>query len=126
MFIHAFAKRLYEEKNKSILYDISDYNNNTPDYIYQLKEYFGIQNETSVVNYSYIIPEDAKVYEIETNCYTPEIFERDGFYYRGYFQTEKYFKKYRNILLEEFRSKIPFNDEYLDMLQKIEIQIQFY
>lgn len=52
--------------------------------------------------------------------FNPEILNlKDNIYLDGYWQSEKYFKDIRNILLQEFTTKNK-NEKYLMMLEKIE------
>lgn len=116
MFIHAFAKRLAEEKSSNIIYDISFYKNDD----YLLNKFFNIDVKTTYKNYDTFFNKIFRVKERKLNCYDPKIFSYPGYFYKGYFQTEKYFKKYRPELIKEFKCKISFDNEYLSVLDKIE------
>ena len=117
MFIHAFAKKLAEVKNKKVVYDISskiEFNK------YVLDRYYDIKTDTSQTDYNKMLPDKDKYFEKESFFYDENVFKEDALYYFGFFQTEKYFKDIRDELLSDFKTKIPFDIEYLAMKEQIE------
>lgn len=110
MFGHAFAKAVEKERGLKPIYDLTYY----IDYIissYQLQKY-GINVETTNIDYGALLEEDYKCVEDIFGVYSPEFITSSAVYYEGYFQSEKYFKKYRDELIEDFKFKKPFDEEY--------------
>lgn len=113
MFIHAFGKYLLDQNpNVSLIYQTTYCN-------YELDKY-GINIDLTNIKYNNLLEEKYKANEKDFGRFEPEISASGALYYWGYFQTEKYFKKHRNELIEEFRFKIPLPKEYQEYLEKIE------
>ena len=74
-----------------------------------LRNFFGVSRYKNVV-YD----------ENDTGLYKPELLHIQGDkYYDGYFSSEKYFEKHRDVLLKNFSLKTPMDKKNTDMLDKI-------
>lgn len=116
MFQYAFSKAL---KGK-VLYDISCFSEDY-DYKYGLEKF---HIDIPCVKNKYIFNSVIKkntIVEKVLNKFEPELLtEHKSGYYKGFFQTEKYFRQYRNELISKFKVRIPFDDHYKKMLDKIQ------
>ena len=62
-----------------------------------------------------------EVREVEACAYQPELLEKRGdFYYDGYWADHRYYDKYRDTLLAEFKFKQELDDRNKELLQKME------
>lgn len=115
MFQYAFSRAL---KGK-VLYDISTLG---PDCEHQ----FGLDKfcmDIPCVKNAVICEALRKkntVVEKVLNKYDPELISGHASgYFRGFFQTEKYFKPYREELVQVFKPRMPFDQSYQSMLDQI-------
>lgn len=119
MFQWAFGYAMQRKTKKKVAYDLSwfervkDKNFSGAKRVPELQN-FRITLETAVCK------DYKNTLEKRENIYEPSLFTKRGKrQYSGYFQCEKYFKKYRKEILEKLRLKNSLNEENLIMLEKI-------
>ena len=113
MFKYAFAYALSRKKGIEVKLDISEFEGSFRPYVLdQLSISLETvsQTEISQIKQNFNNPNNSlqsyKHYMEPHFNYDHNAFELEGkIYYRGYWQTEKYFKEYRNELLEAFQPK---------------------
>lgn len=135
MFQYALGKKLSIKNNDELLLDISNFSGDpthkhyreyglchfnvtapiaTPEQIRKIKYPFGklfakLKNRF-----------ERDILKISDVKFEPSVLEKKGnLYMEGYWQTEKYFKDIRDVLLQEFSLKTPFSEEAQKISEKI-------
>lgn len=136
LFQYAFARVMSLEQNKNIFLDVSFYNfskNRNYDLskfhianfkmlklplFYMTLKFFNTTKINKLVNkFIYFEKHSCKYSKINYNKFK---------YYSGYFQSEKYFSKYRNILLDELKLKKPINPNVLSHISNTQNSVAIH
>lgn len=132
MFQYAFMRALSLKYNFKAMLDISYfYIDKFSDPAIAVRKFLldnyniqlGIADINVIRQYGFHIPILNRVFETP-NCAGKYLDflqkERNGSkYFIGYFQTEKYFKEYRDVILKDFELKIPLDAKNLQLLSQI-------
>lgn len=116
MFIYAFGKFLHKKFGIKPIYDTSECGY-SKGFCFELPKY-NLKIKTKNLNYVEILNDKYKSLETNFGFFNPCIMP--ALYYEGYYQTEEYFKEFREDLIEDFRFKKPFDEEYKKALNDIE------
>ena len=65
-------------------------------------------------------PSKMKIYRDTIESFQTEVFETDNVYLCGYWQSEKYFKDIRNIILEEFSFPLETRERFEDLCKQMQ------
>ena len=125
LFQYATARALSIERNDRLMIDKKAYEN------YKLHAYglhhFNLVERFYKEDHMYVrkiknVFQSRLDYEEDTFHYNPEVFnfKEDKLVLKGYFQSEKYFSKYREILLNELDIVTDFTEKTKDMLNCID------
>ena len=122
MFQYAFGYALGAETNTKVLYDLSWFEENTNDTVREYGlDYFRANVDSVDVRDSKAAKRRGIIREQHENIYQPNLMhKRAGKYFTGYFQTEKYFEKYRPQLLQAFSLKHQLNNANKKVLKQIQ------
>ncbi len=127
LFQYAFARVVSIETNEKVMLDISNYKFYS-DRLFSLN-LFNLFEFKYINSYFYFI---LFIFIYKLNKFWPYLFKNiyfekypcnynsklpsNKFYFQGYFQSEKYFNKYRPLLLNEITLKKPLNSKYISIL----------
>jgi Glycosyl transferase family 11 len=127
MFQYAAAKALSLEKKQQLVIDTTTFDN------YKLHQ-FGLKNfATRLTFYNFISKTRAKlhnffgnftVYKEKQFNYNPDFFAQNtsSIYLEGYFQSERYFKKYENIIRTDFHITEPLKEKTIALINKMKYE----
>ncbi|MEK0290647.1 alpha-1,2-fucosyltransferase [Caldifermentibacillus hisashii] len=125
----------FKIKGKDVKLDLSFYNTNSIHNNYELEKVFGIKadiatkrevntlayyGDSKIVKIKKRILGLKKTHYIEKKFeYNPNIFNMDGFYLQGYWQSYKYFMEYKKEVLEQFKFPKLKDEKNFDIAKKI-------